>query len=27
VMAIPGVRDVLGPIVTPMIDSLTKLSK
>ncbi len=27
VMAIPGVRDVLGPVVTPMIDTLTKMSK
>jgi hypothetical protein len=27
VMAIPGVRDVLGPVVTPMIETLTKMSK
>ena len=27
VMAIEGVRDVLGPVVTPMIETLTKLSK
>jgi hypothetical protein len=27
VMAIPGVRDVLGPVVTPMIDTLTTMSK
>jgi hypothetical protein len=27
VMAIPGVKDVLGPVVTPMIDTLTKMSK
>ena len=27
VMAIPGVKDVLGPVVTPMVESLTKLSK
>ena len=27
VMAIPGVRDVLGPVVTPMVETLTKMSK
>ena len=27
VMAIPGVKDLLGPVVTPMVESLTKLSK
>lgn len=27
VMAIPGVRDVLGPVVTPMVEAFTKLSK
>lgn len=27
VMAIPGVKDLLGPTVTPMVDSLTKLTK
>jgi hypothetical protein len=27
VMAIPGVKDVLGPVVTPMIETLTKMSK
>jgi hypothetical protein len=27
VLAIPGVRDVLGPVVTPMIDTLSKLGK
>lgn len=27
VMAIPGVKDLLGPVVTPMVDALTKLSK
>jgi hypothetical protein len=27
VMAIPGVKDVLGPVVTPMVETLTKLSK
>ena len=26
VMAIPGVKDVLGPVVTPMIETLTKMS-
>ena len=26
-MAIPGVRDLLGPVVGPMVDTLTKLSK
>lgn len=27
VMALPGVRDLLGPIVTPMVETLTKMSK
>jgi hypothetical protein len=27
VLAIPGVRDVLGPVVTPMIETLSKLGK
>jgi hypothetical protein len=27
VMAIPGVKDVLGPVVAPMIETLTKMSK
>lgn len=27
VMALPGVKDVLGPVVTPMIETLTKMSK
>lgn len=27
VMAIPGVKDLLGPVVTPMVEALTKLSK
>ena len=27
VMAIPGVKDVLGPVVTPMVEAFTKLSK
>ena len=27
VMALPGVRDLLGPIVTPMVETLTKRSK
>jgi len=27
VMAIPGVKELLGPVVTPMVESLTKLSK
>jgi hypothetical protein len=27
VMAFPGVKDVLGPVVTPMVETLTKLSK
>jgi hypothetical protein len=27
VMAIPGVKDLLGPVVTPMVETLTKLSK
>jgi hypothetical protein len=27
VMAFPGVKDVLGPVVTPMVDALTKLTK
>jgi len=27
VMAFPGVKDVLGPVVTPMIETLTKMSK
>ena len=27
VMALPGVRDLLGPVVGPMVDTLTKLSK
>lgn len=27
VMAIPGVKDVLGPVVTPMIETLAKMSK
>jgi hypothetical protein len=27
VMAIPGVKDLLGPVVVPMVETLTKLSK
>ena len=27
VMAFPGVKDVLGPVVTPMVEAFTKLSK
>jgi hypothetical protein len=27
VMALPGVKDVLGPVVTPMVEAFTKLSK
>ncbi len=27
VLALPGVKDVLGPVVTPMIETLTKMSK
>jgi hypothetical protein len=27
VMALPGVKDLLGPVVTPMIETLTKMSK
>jgi hypothetical protein len=27
VMAIPGVKDLLGPVVTPMVEAFTKLSK
>ena len=27
VMAIPGVKEVLGPVVTPMVESLTKMTK
>jgi len=27
VMAIPGVKDVLGAVVTPMVETLTKLAK
>ena len=27
VMAIPGVKDVLGPVVVPMVEAFTKLSK
>ena len=27
VMAIPGVKDLLGPVVTPMVETLTKLAK
>jgi len=27
VMAIPGVKDVLGPVVTPMVETLAKMSK
>ncbi len=27
VMAIPGVKDLLGPVVTPMVETLTRLSK
>jgi hypothetical protein len=27
VLAIPGVRDVLGPVVTPMVETLSKLGK
>jgi len=27
VMAIPGVKDVLGPVVTPMVETLTRLAK
>lgn len=27
VMAIPGVKELLGPVVTPMVESLTKLAK
>ena len=26
-MAIPGVKDLLGPVVGPMVDTLTKMSK
>jgi hypothetical protein len=26
-MAIPGVKDVLGAVVTPMVEALTKLTK
>ena len=27
VMAIPGVKALLGPVVTPMVETLTKMSK
>jgi hypothetical protein len=27
VMAIPGVKDLLGPVMTPMVEAFTKLSK
>ena len=27
VMAIPGVKDLLGPVVTPMVETLSKLGK
>jgi hypothetical protein len=27
VMAIPGVKEILGPTVTPMIETLSKLGK
>jgi len=27
VMAFPGVKDVLGPVVAPMVEALTKLAK
>jgi len=27
VMAIPGVKDLLGPVVVPMVETLTRLSK
>jgi hypothetical protein len=27
VMAIPGVKSLLGPVVAPMVETLTKLSK
>jgi hypothetical protein len=26
-MAIPGVKDILGPVVGPMVETLTKMSK
>jgi hypothetical protein len=26
-MALPGVRDLLGPVVGPMVETLTKMSK